>query len=65
MKLSESLKAVDKLKTENIVEIKALKNPSKTALTVLGGCVIMFEDIIKSRGREIIMRKIEGTIKKE
>jgi hypothetical protein len=34
-------------------------------LIVLGGCVIMFEDIIKSRGREIIMKKIEGTIKKE
>lgn len=64
-KLAESLKAVDKLKTENIVEIKSLKNPSKTALIVLGGCVIMFEDIIKSRGREIIMKKIEGTIKKE
>ena len=25
----------------------------------------MFEDIIKARGREIIMKKIEGTIKKE
>lgn len=25
----------------------------------------MFEDTIKSRGRDIIMRKIEGTIKKE
>ena len=32
---------------------------------MLGGCVIMFEDIIKARGREIIMKKIEGTIKKE
>jgi hypothetical protein len=64
-KLAESLKAVDKLKTENIVEIKSLKTPSKTALIVLGGCVILFEDIIKSRGREIIMRKVEGTIKKE
>ena len=64
-KLAESLKAVDKLKTENIVEIKSLKTPSKTALIVLGGCVIMFEDIIKARGREIIMRKVEGTIKKE
>lgn len=42
MKLSESLKAVDKLKTENIVEIKSLKNPSKTALIVLGGCVTFF-----------------------
>lgn len=56
---------MDKLKTENIVEIKSLKNPSKTALIVLGGCVVMFEDIIKARGREIIMKKIEGTIKKE
>ena len=25
----------------------------------------MFEDIIKARGSEIIMKKIEGTIKKE
>jgi hypothetical protein len=25
----------------------------------------MFEDIIRSRGREIIMRKVEGSMKKE
>lgn len=57
-KLAESLRAVDKLKTDNIVEIKSLKTPSKTALTVLGGCVIFFQDMITSRGHEIILRKV-------
>jgi hypothetical protein len=52
------------LRTEQIVEIKALKNPHKVAIIVLGGAVIFFQELIQSRGHEIVMKKIEGTIKK-
>ena len=47
-----------------MVEIKSHKNPPKVAVIVLGGCVIFFQDIIQSKGHEIVMKKIEGTIKK-
>jgi hypothetical protein len=35
------------------------------AVLVLGGTVIFFQDMIQAKGHEIVMRKIEGTIKKE
>ena len=45
-KLAESLKAVSMLKTDHLVEMKALKAPPKTTAIVLGGCVVFFQDII-------------------
>lgn len=56
---------MDKLETKQIVEIKAIKNPHKVAVLVLGGVVIFFQDQILAKGHEIVMKKIEGTIKKE
>lgn len=47
------------------MEIKSHKNPPKVAVIVLGGCVVLFQDIIQAKGHEIVMKKIEGTIKKE
>jgi hypothetical protein len=35
------------------------------AVLVLGGVVIFFQDQILAKGHEIVMKKIEGTIKKE
>jgi hypothetical protein len=32
---------------------------------VLGAVVIFFQDMIQNKGHEIVMKKIEGTIKKE
>jgi len=52
------------LKTDHLVEIKSHKNPPKVAVIVLGGCVIFFQDMIQAKGHEIVMKKIEGTIKK-
>jgi hypothetical protein len=34
------------------------------AVLVLGGAVIFFQDMIQAKGHEIVMKKIEGTIKK-
>ena len=56
---------MDKLETKQIVEIKAMKNPHKVAVVVLGGAVIFFQDMIQAKGHEIVMRKVEGQIKKE
>jgi dynein heavy chain len=65
-RLQESLKAVSMLQTPHLVEMKSLKSPPKTTVIVLGGCVVFFQDIIlKELGGEIVMKKIEGTIKKE
>ena len=42
-----------------------MKTPHKVAVLVLGGAVIFFQDMIQAKGHDIVMRKIEGTIKKE
>lgn len=65
LKLAESLKAVDKLETKQIVEIKSWKAPHRVSVLVLGGAVIFFQDMIQAKGHDIVMKKIEGSIKKE
>lgn len=60
-----TLAEVFKLKKDHLVEVKALPNPPRACITVLGGMVVMLADYIKDAGGEIIMRNIEGSFGKK
>ncbi len=55
--LETTLKEVQKLKKDHLVELKALPNPVDTVRLVLGGMVILFQDYIKKELKgEIILK---------
>jgi dynein heavy chain len=64
--LKKSLEAVNRLNTTHLVELKnILKSPPKTVVVVLAGaCILLQDEIVKMNG-EIIMRRVEGSLKKE
>lgn len=55
--LENTLKEVQKLKKEHLVEIKTILNPVDAVKVTLGGVVILFQDHIKKNlGGEIVMK---------
>lgn len=63
--LEVTLQEVSKLNKDHLVEIKALPNPPRACVVILGGMVVLLTDKIKKMGGEIIMKNVEGQIGKK
>ena len=63
--LNKTMEEVQKLKKEHLVEVKALPNPPRACVIVLGGMVILCLDAIKEAGGNIIMKNVEGGMGKK
>ncbi len=63
--LEATLKEVEKLKKEHLVEIKSLPNPPKAVKVTMAGVVILNIDSIKKMGGNIIMKNLDLGKKEE